>query len=79
MPLKHLFYWLKTSFNLVLEMTTQLKYNRTVNIHGRKGKNIPCDLHIEHLNRECKESLITLGSNLTDNAIQRVGKSLSKH
>ena len=65
-------------FLLSPRMTTQLKYNRTVNIHGRKGKNIPCDLHMEHLNRECKESLLSLGSNLTDNAIQRVGKSLSK-
>lgn len=28
----------------------QLKYSRFVNVHGRLGCNIPCDLHMEHLN-----------------------------
>ena len=31
---------------------------------------------MEHLNRECKGSIGGLGANITDNAIQRVGKSL---
>jgi len=29
----------------------QLKWGRFVNIHGRQGCNVPCDLHMEHLNR----------------------------
>ena len=37
------------------------------------GKNISCDLHMEHLNRECHRRP---GCNITDNAIQRVGRSL---
>ena len=37
------------------------------------GKNIPCDLHMEHLNRECKNSMRGLGANVTD--IQ-IGRSL---
>ena len=47
-----------------------------INVHGQLGKNIPCDLHMEHLNRESKSSIGGLGANITDNAIQRVGKSL---
>lgn len=30
----------------------QLLWSRTVNTSGRPGKNIPCDLHMEHLNRD---------------------------
>ena len=29
----------------------QIMYARFVNVHGRPGKNVPCDLHMEHLNR----------------------------
>lgn len=32
-------------------MKTQMTYGRFVNTHGQIGKNIPCDLHMEHLNR----------------------------
>ena len=45
-------------------------------IHGRIGKNVSCDLHMEHLNRECKGSISGLGANITDGAIQWVGCSL---
>ena len=54
----------------------QLIWSRTLNIHGRLGKNVPCDLHMEHLNRECKSSIGGLGSNITDTTIQQVGRSL---
>ena len=29
----------------------EFMYSRFVNIQGRAGHNIPCDLHMEHLNR----------------------------
>ena len=57
-------------------MRMQLVWGRTVNTRGLPGKNIPCDLHMEHLNRECKGSISGLGANITDGAIQRVGRSL---
>ncbi len=38
-----------------------------MNVHGRPGKNIPSDLHMEHLNRTCKTP---------DTAIVRVGKAI---
>ena len=57
-------------------MQMQLQWSRTVNVRGRPAKNIPCDLHNEHLNRECKGSISGLGANLTEHAIERVGRSL---
>lgn len=32
-------------------MKHQMMYSRFVNVHGKTGKNVPCDLHMEHLNR----------------------------
>jgi len=42
-------------------------------LHGKLGKNIPMDLHMEHLNRDLASHLSpnTLGSSL-----QRAGKAL---
>ncbi len=57
----------------------QLIWSRTVNTHGKSGKNISCDLHMEHLNREIKTVIAGMGSNVTDASILRAGKSLQKH
>jgi len=35
-------------------MAAQLKWNRTVNVHGQARKNISSDLHMEHLHRDGK-------------------------
>ena len=56
----------------------QLKWSRTINTQGLPGKNIPCDLYIEHLNRECKGGLRGLGSNITDMSVKHVGKCIGK-
>lgn len=54
----------------------QLLWSRFVNMHGRTGKNIPADLHMEHLNRVVKDCLKGLGANQTDKAILRVSRAL---
>lgn len=54
----------------------QLLWNRTVNVHGHAGRNISCDLHMEHLNREAKSGITGIGSNVKDGAVKRVGKSI---
>ena len=64
------------TFILSPRSAMQLKWNRTINMHGRQGKKISCDLHLEHLNREAKNSLMGLRSNVTDNAVLRVGKCI---
>jgi len=35
-------------------MCKQLLWSCTVNVHGKQGKNIPMDLHMEHLNQDLK-------------------------
>ena len=59
-------------------MKQQLVWSRTVNIHGCPGKNVSMDLHMEHLNRECKASISGLGANITEQAVKRVGKCLGE-
>ena len=44
--------------------------------HGMKGRNIPCDLRMEHINRLCKDAVYALQASKTASAIVRVGKSL---
>lgn len=54
----------------------QLLWSRTVNTKGRQGCNIPCDLHMEHLNRRLKTILCSKGSNITPSSIIKAGKSV---
>lgn len=54
----------------------QLLWGRCINVHGRTGKNIPGDLHMEHLIGMVKECIKGLGANKTEQAIQRVGYAL---
>ena len=53
----------------------QLIWCRCVNTHGLQGRNIPMDLHMEHLNFLCKEAISALGANKTPKAICRMGVS----
>jgi L1 cell adhesion molecule like protein len=57
-------------------MSSQLIWSRTINIHGRPGKNIPMDLFMEHLNKELKLACSHLSSNISGKAIQRIGMCL---
>ena len=59
-------------------MKHQLLWSRTVNVHGRIGRNVPMDLHMEHLNRELKCAMRHLGSNVSASSISRIGYSLRK-
>ena len=45
-------------------------------MHGLPARNIPADLHMEHLNRIAKDAIKSLGANKTKRAIERVGKSV---
>ena len=49
----------------------QLLYSRFVNTRGKLGKNIPIDLHLEHVNRLVKASVHSQSSNLSPTAIKR--------
>ena len=60
-------------FKLTPRQSAELLWSRFVNAHGLPGRNIPADLHMEHLNRVCKEAVRGLGVNKTDEAIVWVG------
>ena len=57
-------------------LSAQLLWSRFVNVHGLPGRNIAADLHMEHLNRIAKEAIRFQGSNRTEKAIERVGRSI---
>lgn len=50
-----------------------------MNTHGQPGKNIPCDLYLEHLNRALKTAICHLGANVVPQAdVERAGKCLGE-
>ena len=51
-----------------------LLWNRCVNTKGSKGGNIPCDLHMEHLNRHLKIMLRNVA--ITPKIVEKAGKCL---
>ena len=55
-----------TSCILSERMSHLLVWNRTVNNHGGKGRNISLDLRLEHLNNLLKEMLRCLDVNVTE-------------
>ena len=73
---KEAFLLLAQSHTLSDRKVTELKWSRTVNVHGRVGCNIPVDLHMEHLNQRLKSMIGNLGSNVHCSAIERIAKSL---
>ena len=58
------------------QLSSQLLWSRTVNTCGLPGRNIPGDLHCEHLNRVAKECIRHLGANKNPKSITRVGKAM---
>ena len=54
----------------------QLLWSRFVNLRGGAGRNISCDLHMEHLNRALKTAMSGLRANVTKGSIARSSKCL---
>jgi hypothetical protein len=52
-------------------------WNRFINNHGKKGKNIPLDEATEHSNNFVKQGIKNLGPNLSERAISRICKAES--
>lgn len=55
----------------------QLMWGRFVNTHGGKGRNIPCDLHNEHINKLYKDIVANMGANFTEVASTRAARAVS--
>lgn len=44
-------------------LSYEIIWSQFVNSNGGRGRNIPCDLHMEHLNRALTMSILVLGAN----------------
>ena len=55
----------------------QLLSSRCINTRGYPGTNIPCDLHMEHLNRRLKTIIRNMGANVNAKKVEKAGKSLA--
>ncbi len=64
------------NYSLSPRMAAQLSCSRFVNVHGRPGKNIPVDLHMEHLNKIAKGAIRLSGSNKNEKTITRIGRAI---
>jgi hypothetical protein len=59
-------------------MKHEVLYMRTVNNHGRRGKNIACDLCMEHHNRDLKNFIGDRSSNVSrKDTVYRCSRGLS--
>ena len=63
-------------YTLPPRLSAQLIWSRFINVHGRPGKNIAGDLHMEHLNKIAKEAIRFQGANKTRKAILRIGRAI---
>lgn len=71
---------LRLQFQLVFlppALSHQVKWERYVNTHGGPGRNIPCDLFNEHMNKLFKEIVGSMGANFTESAIQKAARSVT--
>lgn len=68
---------LQNSITLSPNAAHQVMWHRFVNSKGGMGKNIPCDLYNEHVNRLVKYIIQNMGPNLTEASLQRAARSVS--
>lgn len=67
---------IQKSYSLSPRLSAQLIWSRFVNVHGRPGKNVPVDLHMEHLNKIAKCNIRFCGSNVNAKSISRIGRAI---
>ncbi len=58
-------------------ISSQITWGRVVNTRGGAGRNIPVDLHMEHLNCTVKDYLGNLSANISESTILQCGRSLN--
>ncbi len=58
-------------------LSHQLTWGRFINTHGGQGRNLPCDLHNEHINKLYKDIISNMGANFTKTASTWAARSVS--
>ena len=64
------------TFTASERVAAQILTGRFINTKGRIGCNLPCDLHLEHLNRCLKRIIRHLGSNVKPSTVARAAKAV---
>ena len=59
------------------QLAHEIMWHRFVNTRGGLGRNIPCDLYNEHINKLIKQVIVNMGPNLTKEALQRSAHSVN--
>jgi len=59
------------------QLAHQVMYDTFVNTRGGIGRNIPCDLYNEFVNKLLKHIITSMGSNITEESLQRAARSVS--
>ena len=65
---------MQVNVTLSPNLAHQVMWNRFVNVRGGLGRNIPCDLYYEHVNKLLKH---IIGPNLTETSLQRAARSVT--
>lgn len=63
--------------SLPSSLVHQITWDRFINTHGGLGRNLPCDLHNEHVNKPIKEAIRHMGANFSQNALTTVARSIT--
>ena len=59
------------------QLAHHVKWDRFVNTRGGLGKNIPCDLQNEHVNKLLKSIINNMGSNVTESSLKSAAKCVT--
>ena len=63
-------------YHLSERQREQLLWSRCINTRGYAGCNVPCDLHLEFLNKRLKGAVRGMGGNVTPKAIVKAAESI---
>ena len=55
----------------------QILWDRFINTHGGLERNIPCDLHNEHVNKVLKGDIRHMGANFSQKALTNIACSIT--
>ena len=74
---KFCIFFMKVEAVLSPHLAHEIKWQRFVNTKGGMGKNIPCDLYNEFVNKIIKNIIASMGSNLTEDSLRRAARAVS--
>lgn len=59
------------------KLVQHILWDHFINTKGGVGRNIPCNLHNEHVNKLLKHVIVNMDSNITQDALRRAAMSVN--